>query len=305
MNTFLMVLLQLFLLLAVAPLLPGIINRVKARFAGRRGQPLLQTWFDLFKLFSKSTVVSRTTSPVFFAGPILSVAAPVLAFLLIPIGALDAPFSFIGDGILVLYLFGLSRFFTVASALDTGSSFEGMGGAREVTFATLTEPTLLFIFMALALMSNGLTLNDWWGDHLSASWSIRGASLALIVACLFIVLLVENCRIPFDDPDTHLELTMIHEVMVLDHSGPAMGLIVYGAAMKLMVLGTLVVRLLFPFSLPHPLLDAVALPACLCVLAAVIGVIESTMARFRLTRIPQILTGTTLLSIFAVILVIR
>src|SRR5262249_45455772 len=134
------------------------------------------------------------------------------------------------------------------AALDTGSPFEGMGAAREVTFACLAEPALFLGLLVLAGLSRSVQLADMLGPTLAASWMTNGAALALVVLSWFIVLLAENCRIPFDDPNTHLELTMIHEVMVLDHSGPAFGMILYGAALKLLVFAALVVRLALPFA---------------------------------------------------------
>jgi formate hydrogenlyase subunit 4 len=224
----------------------------------------------------------------------------------VPFGGLPAPVSFTGDLILFVYLFGLARFFTAAAALDTGSSFEGMGAAREVTYSCLAEPTLLFALLVLARGADSLNLNALLGPQLAVQWhSDAGASLGLILVCLFVVLLVENSRIPFDDPNTHLELTMIHEVMVLDHSGPAFGMILYGAAMKLMVMGALLVRLALPLQTGVLLFDLLIFLAGLLILAILVGVIESTMARLRLPRIPQVLVGTTLLSVFALVLVLR
>jgi formate hydrogenlyase subunit 4 len=231
---------------------------------------------------------------------------PVLAALFMPFGALPAPLSFNGDLLLFVYLFGLARFFTVAAALDTGSSFEGMGGAREVTFACLAEPTVLFCLLVLASSADGLSLNALLGPHLLEAW--RGPaslSLGLVLVCLFVVLLVENARIPFDDPNTHLELTMIHEVMVLDHSGPPLALVFYGAALKLMVLGAPVVCLLLPVTTGSPLGDALLFLVGMVLLAGLIGVVESILARLRLVRIPQVLVGTTLLAGFALVLVLR
>ncbi|SEA80426.1 Formate hydrogenlyase subunit 4 [Desulfuromusa kysingii] len=298
--------LHLFILLLFAPLLLGIITKTKAWFAGRVGAPLLQTYYDLNRLWRKGFVFSRTTTWVFLLGPVVGLAVPLLAALMIPFGALPAPVSFEGDLILFVYLFGLSRFFTAAAALDTGSSFEGMGAAREVTFSCLAEPTLLFVLLVLARLSGGLSMNTLLGEHLLASWrSEAGASLTLILVCLFVVLLLECSRIPFDDPTTHLELTMIHEVMVLDHSGPAFGMILYGAALKMMVLGALLVRLAIPWDTGWWLTNSLIFLAGLSVLAVLIGVIESAMARLKLPRVPQVLVGTSLLSIFALVLVLR
>jgi len=298
--------LHLFLLLIFAPLLQGVIVKTKALFGGRVGAPLLQPYYDLARLFRKGFVFSRTTTWVFRAGPVVGLTVPVLASLLIPFGALPAPFSFEGDLILFVYLFGLARFFTAAAALDTGSSFEGMGAAREVTFSCLAEPTLLFALMVLARLSGGLSLNTLLGTHLAAAWKGPAtAPLGLVLVCLLVVLLVENSRIPFDDPNTHLELTMVHEVMVLDHSGPAFGMILYGAALKLMVLGALVVRLALPWQTGQWWLDSLVFLAGMLLLAVLVGVVESIMARLRLVRIPQILIGATLVSIFALVLVLR
>lgn len=298
--------LHLVLLLLFAPLLPGIISKTKSWFGGRIGAPVLQPYYDLARLWRKGFVFSRTTTWVFLAGPVVGLVVPLLAALLIPFGGLPAPVSFEGDLILFVYLFGLSRFFTASAALDTGSSFEGMGAAREVTFSCLAEPTMLFALLVLARLSGGLSLDQLFGEHLLPSWHTdAGASLGLILVCLFVVLLVENSRIPFDDPNTHLELTMVHEVMVLDHSGPALGMILYGAALKMMVLGALLVRLALPWTTGWWVSDAALFLGGLIGLAILIGVVESTMARLRLPRIPQVLIGTSLLSIFALVLVLR
>jgi formate hydrogenlyase subunit 4 len=299
------VFLHLLLLFGLSPLLPGVIGKTKAFFAGRTGPPFLQSYYDIWKLFGKGLVISRTTTWVFRAGPILGLSVPILAALMVPFGAIGAPLAFSGDLIFFIYLFGLARFFTACAALDTGSSFEGMGAAREVTFACLAEPTIFFSFIVLARLSGSLSLDTMFGSALTAAWQSSGPSLFLIVACLFIVVLVENSRIPFDDPNTHLELTMIHEVMVLDHSGPDFGMILYGAAMKLFVLGALVVRLMFPGATGNVVFDALLFAGEMVLLAVAIGVVESTMARLRLVRVPQLLVGTLLLSFFSLILLLR
>lgn len=291
--------LHMLLLLGMAPLLAGIITRVKAKIAGRRGAPLLQLYYDIAKLLRKDMVLSCTTTWVFRASPILAVAVPMLAALFIPFGTLSAPLSFTGDFVLFAYLFGLSRFFTILAALDTGSSFEGMGAAREATFSCLAEPTIFIVFMVLTRLSGGLSLES------MLSTGSGGVSLFLASVCLFVVLLAENCRIPVDDPTTHLELTMIHEVMVLDHSGPDLGLILYGAAMKLFVLGALLADIVLPASTGNNLVDAVFFIGFMMFLAVCIGLVESVMARLRLIHIPQLLVGTALLSFFSFILLLR
>jgi formate hydrogenlyase subunit 4 len=298
-------LLHLLLLFGLSPLLPGVIGKTKALFAGRSGPPFLQAYYDLARLFRKGLVISRTTTWVFRAGPVVGLAVPVLASLLLPFGAIGAPLSFAGDLILFVSLFGLARFFTASAALDTGSSFEGMGAAREVTFSCLAEPTIFFAFIVLARLAGTLSLDGLFGEALMAGWRSAAPSLVLVAVCLFVVLLVENSRIPFDDPNTHLELTMIHEVMVLDHSGPDFGMILYGAAMKLFVLGALVVGLLLPGSTGNVLFDTLLFAGGMLLLAVAVGVVESVMARLRLPRVPQMLVGTSLLSFFALILLLR
>jgi formate hydrogenlyase subunit 4 len=298
-------LIQVLFLLLFPPLMLGVISRTKAVLAGRVGAPLLQPYFDLVKLFRKGSVWSRTTTWVFRAGPVVSVATALLAAALVPVGGRPALVAFPGDFLLLAYLFGLGRFFTVAAALDTGSAFEGMGGAREATFACLAEPALVLGLVALCRSAGSLSLSAMLGPGLGAAWVHDGASFVLVAVALFMVLLAENSRIPVDDPATHLELTMIHEVMVLDHSGPALGLIHYGAAVKLFVFSAVVARLLVPVHLATVWgawgLSVVALLA----VAVAVGVVESTMARLRLTHIPSFLVAACLLSAFGVVLLVR
>src|SRR5579871_5770956 len=180
-----------------------------------------------------------------------------------------------------------------------------MGAAREVTFACLGEPAFFLGLLVLAKLSGSLQLAGMLSSSLAAHWPTAGASLALVLLSWFIVLLAENSRIPFDDPNTHLELTMIHEVMVLDHSGPAFGMILYGSALKLFVFSALVVRLAFPLATGLPWLDWPIFIGGMLVIAVAIGVVESTMARLRMTHIPILLVAACLLSAFGVILVVR
>ncbi len=291
--------------LTLPPLLLGIINRTKAVFAGRVGPPLLQSYYDLMRLFQKGTVFSTTTTWVFRAGPVVGLVTVVLAMLMIPLADSHAPISFKGDLILLAYLLALSRFFTSAAALDTGSPFEGMGAAREVTFACLAEPAFFLGLLVLAKLSGSLQLETMLGNSLAPHWLTQGASLGLVLLSWCIVLLVENCRIPFDDPNTHLELTMVHEVMVLDHSGPAFGMILYGAALKLFVFAALVVRLALPLSTGWIGLDWLIFVGGMIVVAIGIGIVESTIARVRMTHNPTLLVTACLLSAFSILLLVR
>lgn len=296
---------HILLAFVMPPLLLGVIGKTKAAFAGRVGAPFLQPYYDILRLLRKGTVFSSTTTWIFRAGPIVALATTAVAALLIPFGAHPSPISFQGDMILYAYLFALGRFFTMSAALDTGSSFEGMGAAREATFSCLAEPTLFFALITLSRLSGSYTLSDMLVNISFGVWLHSSAALLLLVGGMFIVLLVENCRIPFDDPTTHLELTMIHEVMVLDHSGPAMGLIQYGAALKLFVLGAFFVHLALPYATGNPFLDWGLFIISMLELAVVIGVVESVMARLRLVRIPQLLVAATILAAFSTLLVIR
>lgn len=292
-------------MLLLPPLLLGIIARTKAVFAGRTGPPLLQPYYDLIKLFRKGSVFSTTTTWVFRAGPVVGLVTVALATLLIPLANGNAPIAFTGDLLLLVYLLGLGRFFTAAAALDTGSPFEGMGAAREVTFACLAEPAFFLGLLVLAKLTGSLQLSAMLGSSLVSAWPTAGASLVLVFISWLIVLLAENCRIPFDDPNTHLELTMIHEVMVLDHSGPALGMILYGAALKLFLFAALLVRLLLPFSSETAWLDWLLFLAAMAGVAVGVGIVESTMARLRLVQIPVLLFAACLLSAFGMILLLR
>jgi formate hydrogenlyase subunit 4 len=284
------------LLLVAPPLLLGVINRVKAIVAGRQGQPLLQTYYDLWRLLHKGAVYSRTTSWLFRAGPTVSLACYLGAGLLLPLAAAAAPFSFFGDVVLFAYLFGLGRFFTMAAALDTGSAFEGMGASREAAFSALSEPALFAALAILCLPAHGVSFADAFAALPSSGGYTTHPAYFLAACVLFAVLLAENSRIPIDDPNTHLELTMIHEVMVLDHSGPDFAFITYGSAVKLFVLSALLVHVAVPEVSMGGALGAGVLLLGELGVAVLIGVVESTLARLRLNRVPQYLVGASVLA---------
>jgi formate hydrogenlyase subunit 4 len=294
-------LLATFVPLAMAPLLPGIVARTKALFAGRQGPPLLQLYFDLAKLLRKGAVYSTTTTWLFRAGPMVSLACVLAGLALVPAAGRLALVSFPGDFVLLAYLLALGRFATVVAALDTGSSFEGMGASREVQFAALSEPVLLLGLLTLARQAGSLSL---------AAMLRVGSPLLpevlLVAAALAIVLLSENARVPFDDPNTHLELTMIHEVMVLDHGGPDLAFVLYGSALKLWLWSALLVGVLLPAGLATSAVAAVVAAVAGVLLVAVgIGVVESVLARARLVRVPQLLATALVLAAVAFILGVR
>ncbi|MBI2606473.1 MAG: NADH-quinone oxidoreductase subunit H [Deltaproteobacteria bacterium] len=293
---------QLVFALFCAPFLLGVANRAKALFAGRAGPPLCQAYFDIWRLFHKSVVYSTTTTWLFRAGPVVSLAATFVALCLAPCGGAKAVFSFDGDFIVMVYLLGLSRAFIVLAALDTGSSFEGMGASRELQFSLLAEVGLLLCLFALAWKTGMLDASSICGQLTVEAWRQEAGVLSLLAAALLLVLLAESSRIPFDDPNTHLELTMIHEVMVLDHSGPELGMILYGASLKMWILGTFLVRLVFPLRTGNFAADLALFGGAMVLLAVGIGIIESTMARLRLLNVPKLLLGAAALPCLAFLL---
>lgn len=298
-------LLNLALALLGAPLLLGVVNRTKAFFAGRKGAPVTQLYRDLDKLLRKGAVYSRTTTWVFRAGPVAGLAAVLVALSLVPFGNAPSLVAFPGDFVLFASLLGLMRFVTILAALDTGSSFEGMGANREALFSALAEPALLIGLAAIARDTGGASLSDILSETSLVDWTRARPAAAIVSIALFVVFLVENCRIPADDPDTHLELTMVHEVMVLDHGGPDLAFALYAAALKFWALGSLLAGIVLPAAGLRPLLGWAVVPAGLVVLAVATGVVESSMARLRIIRVPQLLVGASALSVLAFVLALR
>jgi len=297
--------LHISIVLIFSPLLLGIIGKTKAFFAGRWGPPLLQPYYDIVKLFRKGSVYSTSTTWIFQAAPIVCMAAALTSSMLMPMGGLKAPLPFWGDILLFAGLYGLARFIMILAALDTGSSFEGMGASREATFSCLAEIVLFLDFIIMALLTKKLVLSQMVGDVLSSSWHTAGAVFLLMGGSYYMVLLTENARIPVDDPATHLELTMIHEVMVLDHSGWDLGLILYGSTVKLFVLGALLINILLPSHNQSVLIQMVEFFVGMMVLALSMGVVESCMARLRLNRIPQLLMVAFVLALVGLLVVLN
>jgi len=280
--------------LVLAPLLPGLINKVKAWVAGRRGPPVLQLYYDLARLWQKRVVLSTLASPGFLIGPAVAWVALVGAVCLVPLGPAGAMLSFHGDVLLMLYLLALARFCMAWAAMETGSAFEGMGTAREVSYAILAEAAMVAAMLSLSVQTGSVSL-------VTMLAPAAGAGAVLLAAGLFTVLLAENCRVPFDDPNTHLELTMIHEVMVLDHSGPPLAVILHGASMKLLLFSVLLTEAVLPMGeLSAPAATGVLLVGVLAVTVGV-GVVESLLARFAFRRVPLLLTTGVLFCLFALL----
>ena len=295
--------LALGIALLLAPVLPGVILKVKALFAGKTGPPLCIRWYTLVKLLRKGSVYSDSTGFVFRLGPVVGCATALLALLFFPFAGLPPLLSFTGDIIVVLYALGLGRFCTVLAALDTASPFEGMGAAREVFFASLAEIGLFVVLILFHRMGGGLSLAGWFAGPQAISLAgTQGALLLLVVVALFLLLLAENSRVPVDDPATHLELTMIHEVMILDHSGPDLALIEFGAHCRLLFSACLVASLLRPTLAAGPLANGLVFVGLLVLVYAAVGVTESITARLRMNLVPKFILTSFALVFFAIIL---
>jgi formate hydrogenlyase subunit 4 len=293
-TTVLDIILRLAVWLVVAPLLPGIINRVKSWVAGRRGPPVLQLYYDLARLWQKSVVLSTLASPGFVAGPAVAWVAVLGAAFLLPLGPAGVALSFRGDVLLMVYLLAVARFCTAWAAMETGSAFEGMGAAREVSYAVLSEAALITAVLALSVHTSSITLATMLAPA-------AGAGAVLLAAGLFAVLLAENCRVPFDDPNTHLELTMIHEAMILDHSGPPLAVILHGASMKLLFFAVLLTQAVLPMENLSTFMATAALTAGVLTVTVGVGLVESLLARLAFRRVPLLLTTAFLLCLFALL----
>jgi formate hydrogenlyase subunit 4 len=293
-RVFAFAVLQAALFLAIAPLLRGAIKRMKASFQTRQGPPLLQGYYDLAKMFAKEPVRSETASWVFVAGPRVYFATVVAATTLVPLALAAAPLEAAGGVLVLVGLLAMGRFALAAGALDTGSPFGGMGSSREMTVGALAEPALMLGLFTIALSAGSLNLGE-----LARTGAERGPSFQpseiLAAAGLFLVLIAETGRIPVDNPATHLELTMIHEAMVLEYAGPDLALVEWASAVKELLFMTLLATLFLPVGLAvdptaGDLLIAVALWALKVLLLAVaLTLVESTNAKLRFFRVPELM----------------
>ena len=295
--------LSLILALLSAPLFPGVILKVKAFFAGKKGPPLLIKYYTLIKLLRKGSVYSSSTSFVFKLGPLVSLAGALMVLLFFPIAAIKPVFSFHGDVIALFYIMATGRFFTIAAALDTASPFQGMGAAREAFFGTLAEASIFAILILFYRMNGGLAFSEYFTGTMPISLTSPTGSLLLLVSVsLFMILLTENSRVPVDDPATHLELTMIHEVMILDHSGPDLALIELGSFYKLFFYAAFITLIIIPFNPAEGLFNLPLFYTVLTVIYAAIGLMESIMARYKMNRVPKFILTSCTLVFFAAIL---
>jgi len=294
------------LAILLAPFFSAVILKVKAFFGGKKGPPLLINYYTLIKLFKKGSVYSTSTTFLFKLGPMVSLSTAVTALMFLPIAGQQPVFSFNGDVIFILYLLGLGRFFTITAAMDTASPFEGMGAAREAYFPIICEATMFMILILFYMLTGDLRLAAYFsaGQPLGL-WHVAGSPLLFVVISFFIILLTENSRVPVDDPATHLELTMIHEVMVLDHSGPDLGLIELGSFCKLFFYSTIVASLILPFELGHFAANIGLFAAALIIVYTAVGIMESVMARYRMDRVPKFILTSFALAFFATIITLE
>ncbi|MDR3413941.1 MAG: NADH-quinone oxidoreductase subunit H [Formivibrio sp.] len=301
------VLLQIALVLLLAPLFTGVNRVLKARVQTRRGPSLFQPYWDILKLLRKGMVIPDTASWIFTATPFLLFVATLLASLLIPTVSANAPLSLFGGVLAVVYLLALGRFFLALGGLDTGGSFGGLGSSREMTISAIAEPALMLAVFTVAIGAGSTNLSIVAQAGLGQSWRFLAPSQMLAFAALFIVLIAETGRIPVDNPATHLELTMIHEAMILEYSGTYLALIEWAAAIKQLVLMTILVNVFFPFGLSadwSPLAVMFSLPVFilkLLLLSVVVAVVEVSNAKMRLFRVPELLTIAFVLGVLALV----
>jgi formate hydrogenlyase subunit 4 len=296
--------LSLILILIAAAFFTGVIIRVKSISSGRKGPGIFQPLYDVARLFKKGVVYSETTSFIFQVAPTIYFSSVVMAMLVVPFGQSKGILSFDGDFIFFAYVLALGKFFSIISAMDTGSSFEGMGASREALYSMFAEPAFFILMGSLALLTGYTNFHEMFaalhiGSYISYALAILGTFVLMMIA------MVENSRMPIDDPKTHLELTMVHEVMILDNSGFDLGLILTAGYLKFAIYGALVVNLfigVFPYHYSIPMFFVIQF-----VLASGVGFIESFMARFRMSHNAQfifVLTSVSLLIFFGALLIL-
>jgi formate hydrogenlyase subunit 4 len=297
--------LSLILIVIAAIFFTGIIIRTKSLASGRKGPVILQPVIDVIRLFKKGAVYSETTSIIFQLAPTIYFASIVMAILVIPFGQEKGLISFNGDFVFFAYVLALGKFFNIIAAMDTGSSFEGMGASREALYSMFVEPAFFILMGSLSLLSGYTSFYEIFSAlHLGSQISYALAILATFV--LIMIAMVESSRMPIDDPKTHLELTMIHEVMILDNSGFDLGLILTAGYLKFAMYGALVVNLFI-----GSITVQYAIPSFFIIqflMAVFIGLIESFMARFRMSHNPQfivVLTSISLLIFFGALLILE
>jgi formate hydrogenlyase subunit 4 len=306
MSGYVAMLLQTLIALVLAPLLVGFIRWLKARLQSRQGAAPWQPYFEIRKLFGKEAVVSHTASWLFNVTPFIVFATSVAVASLVPLIVAPPDAFVIGDLFAVVYLLLLGTFFLALAGLDTGSPFGGMGASREMTVVALTEPTVALSIVALALNAGSTSLSQIVTRTIAEPGMALGPGHLFAFASLFIVTLAETGRLPVDNPSTHLELTMIHEAMVLEYSGPYLALVEWGAALKLLIFLALAANLFIPWGIATTLspwalmVGAATFVVKLAILAVAIAVLETRVAKLRLFRVPELLSASFVLALLAV-----
>lgn len=291
-----------FLLILLASFIfTGIVIRTKSIAQGRKGPSIWQPMYDIFKLLRKGSVYSTASSWIFKVAPTLYFASVVVACMVVPVGQMGSAIGFAGDFIFFAYVLGFGKFFTIIGALDTASSFEGMGSAREALFSMLVEPAFFILIGSLGLLTGNTSFADIFAQfHFEGEISYAIAAIAAFV--LLMICMIENSRMPVDDPKTHLELTMIHEVMVLDNSGVDMAMIHQATNMKFALYSALIVNL-FIGAVSETWMQLAMFFGIELVCVIIVGIIESFMARYRMTHNAQfilVLTSLALLLYFGI-----
>jgi formate hydrogenlyase subunit 4 len=300
--------LQMLLVLAAAPLLVGFVRKVKARLLRRRGPPLIQTYRDLIKLTRKEVIIADNASWLFRAVPYLVFAVTWVAAALVPTFATGLMFSWSADLIAIIALLGSARFFMALAGMDVGTSFGGIGSSREVMIASLAEPAMIMVVFTLALVAGSTQLSTMAASFATSAVGLR-VSLALAMVALIVVAIAENGRIPVDNPATHLELTMVHEAMILEYSGRHLAVIELAASLKLLLYVSLVACIFAPWTLAPAGGGIAALAAGLAawlvklaIGAALLALFETTIAKMRVFRVPNLMGAGLMLGLLATLL---
>lgn len=278
-----MKLINLIILLFFPFIMMGLIKKTKAFWAGRKGPSILQPWFDFVRLMKKDFVISKTTSVVFKIAPIFAIATVLFASIFVPLADGNALVAVPAGLIIFSYTLGLGKFVALISAMDTGSSFEGMGASREACFTSIVEPAFFILMGSVMALSGNYTFDSLTKIMANAgSYGVLIAIFAVVV--LFIMMLIEGSRVPVDDPTTHLELTMIHEVMILDNSGSDLALFSWANSIKMLLLSSLIANIIIPADISS-WLSAILYLLILSVISMLIGTVESGMARIRMSHV--------------------
>jgi len=299
-------LIEALLIIGIAPLMTAFVKKLKARLQNRQGPPLLQGYRNLIKLFARQPVLASQASWLFRAAPYVIFAATALAAAIMPVILVDTPLTAAADIIALVALLALARFFTALAAMDVGTAFGGMGASREMTFAALTEPAMLMSIFVLSMVAQSTNITAMIDMVLTPELTLR-PSLAFALAALVLVTIAETGRIPVDNPATHLELTMVHEAMILEYSGRYLALIEWANQIKLLLFATLILNLFFPWGIaiyPYTtaiLIAAVAWLGKLLVLFVLLALFETWMAKMRIFRVPEYLGLAFLLAILGML----